>query len=157
MDHWVSEGIRLLKGGKRLEAERALRIAVSENGRSVEAWLWLSQTVESDAEKMTCLLKVLELDPRSIVARQQLASLQQHGRTDETQHVNPFKLEESPVEEAAAVTIPENDLFSNDTDLEIKVKSRRVFETIDFGRILLIALIVLVIFAIVAALFILIR
>jgi len=157
MDHWVNEGIRLLKTGNRLEAERALRIAISENGRSVEAWLWLSQTVESDVEKMTCLLKVLELDPRSIVARQQLASLQQRGRTNDAQHVDPFKLEESPIEEAATATAPKDSLFSNDSDFEIKVKSRRVFETIDFGRIFLIALIVLVVAVIVAALFIFIK
>lgn len=157
MDHWVSEGVRLLKGGKRLEAERALRIAVSENGRNVEAWLWLSQTVDSDAEKMTCLLRVMELDPRNIVGRQQLASLQQRGRENDGQHVDPFKIEESPAVETPTEITPKDSLFSNNADLEIKVKSHRVIETIEFGRILLIGLIVLVVAIVVAALFIFIK
>ena len=157
MEHWVDEGIRLLKGGNRLEAERALRIAINENGRNVEAWLWLSQTVEADGEKMTCLLKVLELDPRNVVARQQLASLQQRSRATEEEYVNPFKAEENPIEEAAVVTVPKDSLFTNDAELEMKIKSRTLIEMIDFGRIMLIALIVLVVAAIVAALFIFIR
>lgn len=95
MSRWVEEGKQLLHHGNRLEGERALRIAVKEDPRSVEAWLWLSQAVHSDAEKMTCLLKVLELDSRNVVARQTLAALQEKGRIAAGQHVDPFKLDES--------------------------------------------------------------
>ena len=95
MSRWVEEGKQLLHHGKRLEGERALRIAVKEDPRSVEAWLWLSQAVQSDAEKMTCLLKVLELDSHNVVARQTLAALQEKGRIAAGQHVDPFKLDES--------------------------------------------------------------
>jgi len=94
MSRWVEEGKQLLHHGELLEGERALRIAVKENPRSVEAWLWLSQAVQSDAEKMTCLLKVLELDSRNLVARQMLAALQEKGRLAGGQHVDPFKLDE---------------------------------------------------------------
>lgn len=95
MSRWVEEGKQLLHHGKRLEGERALRIAVKEDPRSVEAWLWLSQAVQSDMEKMTCLLKVLELDSRNVVARQTLAALQEKGRIAAGQHVDPFNLDES--------------------------------------------------------------
>ncbi len=157
MEHWVGEGIRLLKGGRRQEAERALRIAVSENERSVEAWLWLSQAVESDGEKMTCLLKVMELDPRNAVARQQLNSLQQHGQSKEGAYVNPFRVEEPPESQAALSPIPRESLFPADSEGELQVKSRPMVRAFDFGRILLIGLIILVVAVVVAALFLLIR
>ncbi len=157
MNRWVNEGIRLLKVGRRQEAERALRIAVSENGRSVEAWLWLSQAVESDGEKMTCLLKVMELDPRNAVARQQLNSIQQRERSKEGAYVNPFKDEDPAEMPIKPGTIPKDSLFSPDGEVELKVKSGPVIRLSDFGRILLILLIVLVIVAIVIALFLLIE
>ncbi len=157
MEHWVGEGIRLLKSGRRQEAERALRIAVSENERSVEAWLWLSQAVESDGEKMTCLLKVMELDPRNAVARQQLNSLQQHGQGKEGVYVNPFMVDEPTETEPALSSILRESLFPADAEGEMKVKSRPMIKAIDFGRILLIGLIILVVGVVVAALFLLIR
>ncbi len=156
MEHWVSEGIRLLRGGRRQEAERALRIAVSENERSVEAWLWLSQAVESDGEKMTCLLKVMELDPRNAAARQQLNALQLHEQSKEGAYVNPFKVEEASEEQTMPSAMARDSLFLADADGELKVKSRRMIKAIDFGRILLIGLIILVVGVVVAALFLLI-
>ncbi len=156
-EHWVSEGIRLLKGGGRQQAERALRIAVSENERSVEAWLWLSQAVESEGEKMTCLLKVMELDPRNAFARQQLNSIQQRERSKQGVYVNPFKADELAQPPATAVPIPQDSLFPTDSEGELKVKSRPMIKTIDFGRILLVLLIVVVVAVVVAALFLLIK
>ncbi len=157
MEHWVSEGIRLLRGGRRQEAERALRIAVSETERSVEAWLWLSQAVETDSEKMTCLLNVMELDPRNAAARQQLNALQQREQVKEGAYVNPFKVEEPAEMQPAPASIPTDSLFPADSDGELKVKSRPMVKAIDFGRILLIGLIILVVGVVVAALFLLIR
>ncbi len=158
MEHWIGEGIRLLKSGRRQEAERALRIAVSENERSVEGWLWLSQAVESDGEKLTCLLKATALDPRNAVARQQLNSLQQHGQNKEAAYVNPFMVEEP----AGTLSVPPSSvsresLFPADSEGELKVKSRSMVRAVDFGRILLIGLIILVVGVVVAALFLLIR
>jgi hypothetical protein len=112
VSRWLDEGINLLRKGKLLEAERALRIAVKEDGRSVEAWLWLSQAVESDAEKMICLLKVLELDPRHIVARQKLASLQQRSRVDAGAHVDPFEFEEVVLEDIQKAAAPSDHPFA---------------------------------------------
>ncbi len=156
-ERWVGEGIRLLKGGRRQEAERALRIAASENERSVEAWLWLSQAVESEGEKMTCLLNVMELDPHNTFARQQLNSIQQRQRSKEGEYVNPFMAEETANAEPMQVSIPKDSLFPVDSELELKVKSRPVVGMTDFGRILLVLLIVLVVAVIVAAIFLLIR
>jgi hypothetical protein len=93
MSHWVEEGKQLLKAGKRVEGERALRIAVKEDERSVEAWLWLARAVQSDAERITCLLKVMELDPRNAVARRTLAALEEKSRSNGGTHVDPFNTE----------------------------------------------------------------
>ncbi len=146
-----------MKGGRRQEAERALRIAVSENERSVEAWLWLSQAVESEGEKMTCLLKVMDLDPRNAVARQQLNSIQQRERNKEGAYVNPFMADETAEAQPMPASIPKDSLFPTDSEVELKVKSRPVIRMTDFGRILLVVLIVLVLAVIVAAIFSLIR
>jgi hypothetical protein len=115
---WVNEGVDLLRKGKVIEAERALRIAVKEDDRSVEAWLWLSQAVESDAEKMTCLLKVLEMDPRNIVARQKLASLQQRSRVDAGAHVDPFDMEETGLPESDNAPAPGDHPFTAVTSID---------------------------------------
>jgi hypothetical protein len=157
MEHWIGEGIRLLKSGRRQEAERALRIAVTENERSVEAWLWLSQAVDTDAERMTCLLRVMELDPRNTVARQQLNAIQQRERSKEGEYVSPFKAEEMPENPSKPASTPQDSLFLTDAEIELKVKSGPVIRPIDFGRILLILLIVVVVALIVIALFLLIR
>jgi hypothetical protein len=157
MEHWIGEGIRLLKSGRRQEAERALRIAVTENERSVEAWLWLSQAVDTDAERMTCLLRVMELDPRNTVARQQLNAIQQRERSKEGEYVSPFKAEEMPENPSNPASTPQDSLFLTDAEIELKVKSGPVIRPIDFGRILLILLIVVVVALIVIALFLLIR
>ena len=81
MSHWVDEGKKLLQAGNRIEGERALRIAIKEDDRSVDAWLWLARAVQSDAERITCLLKVMELDPRNATARRTLAALEEKSRT----------------------------------------------------------------------------
>jgi hypothetical protein len=91
MSHWVDEGKQLLQAGNRIEGERALRIAIKEDERSVEAWLWLARAVQSDAERITCLLKVMELDPRNATARRTLAALEEKSRTSGRNHIDPFK------------------------------------------------------------------
>jgi len=93
MSHWVDEGKQLLQAGSRIEGERALRIAVKEDDRSVEAWLWLARAVQSDAERITCLLKVMELDPRNAIARRTLTALEEKSRASGKSHIDPFKTE----------------------------------------------------------------
>jgi hypothetical protein len=93
MSHWVDEGKKLLQAGNRIEGERALRIAIKEDDRSVDAWLWLARAVQSDAERITCLLKVMELDPRNATARRTLAALEEKSRTSGRDHVDPFETE----------------------------------------------------------------
>jgi len=93
MSHWVDEGKQLLQAGNRIEGERALRIAVKEDDRSVEAWLWLARAVQSDAERITCLLKVMELDPRNAIARRTLTALEEKSRASGKSHIDPFKTE----------------------------------------------------------------
>jgi hypothetical protein len=93
LNHWIQEGIECLKRGDRIQAERALRIAVQEAPREVEGWLWLSKVVKSDAERVTALLRVLELDPHSATARQTLELLQNRQGDENLPHVNPFSLD----------------------------------------------------------------
>jgi len=124
MSHWVEEGIAYLHDGKREEGERALRIAVKEDDRDVTAWLWLSQAITSDAEKITCLLKVLELDPHNVVARQKLAAMQDKGRLKGEEHVSPFKTDD-PIEAG-----PRADAFKFDeAPVEEKIETEVIAST----------------------------
>jgi hypothetical protein len=56
--------------GRRLLAD-LLRVA-PEN---VQAWLWMSDAVDTDERKRDCLLRVLSLDPQNVAARVGLARL----------------------------------------------------------------------------------
>ena len=104
MSHWVDDAKKLLRTGQREEGERALRIAIQEDERNVEAWLWLARAVQSDAERITCLLRVMELDPRNATARRTLAALQEKSQASSTEHVDPFKAD--GMEDAISGTDP---------------------------------------------------
>jgi hypothetical protein len=145
VSHWVNEGINFLKKGNLVEAERALRIAVKEDGRNVEAWLWLSQAVESDAEKMTCLLKVLEMDPRNIVARQSLATLQQRSRVDGGQHVDPFEMEDAEQQDNHGPYSTSDSPFAIVSGVDEESKNEPVKESPDYLKFLVIGLLLVMV------------
>ncbi len=103
MNHWVEEGVAYWRKGDRSQAERALRFAVEEAPRDVEAWLWLAEVMESDAEKVKALLKALDLDPHNRAARQMLEILQQRKSEEFSHHIHPFTVsEETEPEEPRA-------------------------------------------------------
>jgi len=145
VSRWVNEGINFIRKGNLVEAERALRIAVKENSHDIEAWLWLSQAVESDAEKMTCLLKVLEMDPRNLVARQKLASLQQRSRVDGGAHVDPFELDEPAPVEAQNPVVSSDSPFLAASGVEEEGRSEPAKERADYAKYIVIGLLLLMV------------
>lgn len=62
-DDILSQGIAALKAGKKKEAEMLLKSVVEQNPQNVEAWLWLGASVPTPDETLSCLERVLELDP----------------------------------------------------------------------------------------------
>jgi hypothetical protein len=73
--HVLEQGIVALKAGRKAQARALLARAVRQNPRDERAWLWLSGAVETEAERRTCLERVLALDPDNEAARRGLDSL----------------------------------------------------------------------------------
>jgi len=79
MNKTTQRGIAALKRGDKSRARELLRQAVEENPEDIQAWLWLSGAVETDQERITCLQRVLELDPDHEAALRGLAKLLSEG------------------------------------------------------------------------------
>jgi hypothetical protein len=75
--------------------------------------------VNSDAERVTVLLRVLELDPHNATARHTLDLLQQRQGDANLPHVNPFSLDEEMATRAAAKETPEQPFISSGVVEEI--------------------------------------
>ncbi len=75
-DNPLQQGIAALKAGDKAQARRLLGRAIQQNPRDEQAWLWLSGAVDTDREKLTCLKKVLKINPENEKARNGIAALE---------------------------------------------------------------------------------
>ena len=91
----VEQGIRAFKAGRREEAERLFRRAVSLDDMYEMGWLWLSSVVD-DREKAACLEKVLEINPQNRHAQIGLKLLRQKAQA--TRPSPPRPPDEAPPE-----------------------------------------------------------
>lgn len=73
---FVQQAIAAIKDGQRDAARRLLAQAIEEDARDVNAWLWLTEVVDSDQERLECLQQVLELDPQHKQAQRAAQLLQ---------------------------------------------------------------------------------
>lgn len=80
-DTLLRQGIAAAKAGHKEEAIRLLMQVVEREERSEQAWLWLSQVVDSAEEKAVCLENVLAINPSNKNAHAGLAWLAQQGVT----------------------------------------------------------------------------
>ncbi len=72
----LNQAIVAAKAGRKAEARRLLEAVLDADDRNERAWLWLSDVVESDEERIVCLENVLTINPDNEVARKGLAALQ---------------------------------------------------------------------------------
>lgn len=75
----TQQGITALRKGDIIQARQLLEAATYYNPLDIQAWLWLSGAVSTDAERVACLQQVLRLDPGNAVATQGLAQLASRG------------------------------------------------------------------------------
>jgi tetratricopeptide (TPR) repeat protein len=71
----LAQGITAAKAGNKPEARRLLTEVVKTDERQLEAWLWLSQVLDSLEDKTVCLENALTLDPDNEFAQKQLAQV----------------------------------------------------------------------------------
>lgn len=72
----LQEAIEALRAGKRAEAQALLAQVIKQDPKNEQAWLWLSQAVESDAQRRVCLERVLQINPDNPAAQRGLRHLQ---------------------------------------------------------------------------------
>ena len=63
MSEFLGDGIAAVKKGHKSEAFRLLSRATQDSTTAVQAWIWLSGVVESDAERLFCLENALRTEP----------------------------------------------------------------------------------------------
>jgi hypothetical protein len=77
VDKLIQEGIDLLQAGDVAAARELFSQAVVLDPRNEKAWIWRSGAVETDAERKSCLLHVLAINPENKVAQHALDRLSQ--------------------------------------------------------------------------------
>jgi hypothetical protein len=75
-DNPLQQGIAALKAGDKAQARRLLGRAIQRDPQDEQAWLWLSGAVDTDQEKLTCLKKVLAINPENEKVRNGIAALE---------------------------------------------------------------------------------
>ena len=95
----VAQGSQALKAGHPDQARQILRRAVSLDEMYEQGWLWLSAVV-GDREKITCLEKVIEINPQNHRARQGIEILQKKLGPPEPPPVLSSEPDSAPVAES---------------------------------------------------------
>jgi hypothetical protein len=96
MNNPLQEGISALKAGDKVTARRLLGRAIQQDPKNHLAWLWLSGAVETEQERLTCLNKVLALDPENEIAKRGMASLQKSKRSNLLPKAEPLSASPPP-------------------------------------------------------------
>ncbi len=71
----LQQGIAAAKAGQRDEARRLLQEVIRRDATNEMAWLWLSGVAINDEERISCLMKILEINPSNQNALKGLAKL----------------------------------------------------------------------------------
>jgi hypothetical protein len=108
----LQEGIAAAKAGQ-LEMARARLLQVIElDDHNEQAWLWLSQAVESDEDRYICMENILAINPDNAAAKAGLEYLRQQGVRPPEQAATPPGEEAFPwaaegEQQVAAETTPD--------------------------------------------------
>jgi len=74
---YIQSAVELAKKGDRQGATRILSQVLQQNPKNARAWYLLSQVVDDPKKKISCLVKVLEIDPGNTQAIDRLNKLKQ--------------------------------------------------------------------------------
>ncbi len=75
LDEKLTQGIAAAEAGRPQEARTLLMEVVETDENRLEAWLWLSQVIDSLEDQVVCLENALSLDPANEFAREELAQV----------------------------------------------------------------------------------
>ena len=71
----LQAGITAAQEGRRADAQALLKQALLDDASTEQGWLWLSAVVDTDAERRTCLERVLTINPHNQTAQAGLEKL----------------------------------------------------------------------------------
>lgn len=91
----IQQAITAIKSGDKATGKQLLIEAIKADQRNETAWLWMTQCVGTDEERLKCLQNVLRINPNNETAKRGLTALQQKP-------VSPPKPAESPKAELQA-------------------------------------------------------
>ena len=76
----LQQAIDAIRRGDKATGQRLLAQMLRADSRSETAWLWMSQIVESDAQRLDCLRRILAINPDNAAARKGVALLEARMR-----------------------------------------------------------------------------
>jgi len=71
----LEQAIQAIQSGDKDTGRRLLAQVLRADPTNVEAWLWMSDSVDSDEQRRDCLQHALALDPQNLAAQSRLANL----------------------------------------------------------------------------------
>lgn len=71
----LERGIIAARKGRKAEAKKLLIRVLKQNNRNEQAWLWLSEAVDTIGEQIGCIEQVLQINPDNITAKHALKKL----------------------------------------------------------------------------------
>jgi hypothetical protein len=71
----IRQAIQAVQSGDKEVGRRLLAQVLRADPTDIEAWLWMSEAVDSDEQKRDCLRRVLSLDPENQAAQSRIATL----------------------------------------------------------------------------------
>ncbi|MBE2198182.1 MAG: magnesium transporter [Anaerolinea sp.] len=77
IESWLSAAVTAARSGARQQAVDLLLQVVAADEQNEQAWSWLAELVESDADRRICLENVLTINPDNELAQQMLLALTQ--------------------------------------------------------------------------------
>ena len=72
----LEQAIEAIQYGDRTTGKRLLAQALQADPYSVQAWLWMSEVADTDAQRRECLERVVAIEPQNRAARSRLAQLE---------------------------------------------------------------------------------
>ncbi len=102
----LQAGITAAREGRHAEAQALLQQTLQADPRSEQGWLWMSAVVESDAERRTCLERVLAINPHNQTARAGLETFSpDHGSAHGGKDYLPISRSEHPQAAAPPMSV----------------------------------------------------
>ncbi len=102
----LQQAITAIKSGDKETGKQLLIEELKANQSNENAWLWMTQAVNSNEERIKCLQNVLKINPNNEMAKRGLAALQQPRPTTPPPIIEKADSDSKPSEPSPSPTIP---------------------------------------------------